>query len=538
LFCLSLILPAVTCMNNIDIYTKFSNSTNIKSLDNWIQSQKLITSDGIAGEHFGCSVSLSGDTALIGAAWRDCDDGTEVGTGAAYVFIRNGTIWTQQAKLLASDGSTEDGFGGSVSLDGDTALIGAEWDDDNGTCSGSAYVFTRNGTTWTQQAKLTASDGTAADHFGCSVSLSGDTALIGAFFDEEYGWDGYVGSAYVFTRNGTKWIQQQKLTTLDGWESPTFGWSVSLSGDTALIGAIYGSNNDGWMSGSAYVFTFDDRKWIHQQKLTASDSGYMDGFGSSVSLYGDTALIGAEWDDNGSAYVFTRNGTKWIQQQKLTASDGKEFNLFGGSVSLDGDTALIGAYGDDRNKEYPGSAYVFTYNGSTWIQQQKLTASDGNKFDNFGCSVCLNGDIALIGARYDDDKGTDSGSAYIFTKNKSPYKPTITGQVKIRPNREYEYKFVSMDPEGDDIEYCIDWGDNSSEVIIGPYPSGAEATAKHAWSEEGSYIIKAKARDVYGAESDWATLTVSMPKNKMNYVLNSLLGRLLNYLSFFPIWGE
>ena len=150
------------------------------------------------------------------------------------MFTRTGTTWTQQAKLLASDGAAGDRFG-IVSLSGDTALIGAHYDDDNGIDSGSAYVFTRTGTTWTQQAKLLASDGAAGDHFGASVSLDGDTALIGAHRMMTTELDS--GSAYVFTRTGTTWTQQAKLLASDGAAGDWFGATVSLYGDTALIGA-------------------------------------------------------------------------------------------------------------------------------------------------------------------------------------------------------------------------------------------------------------------------------------------------------------
>ena len=149
--------------------------------------------------------------------------------------MRSGTTWTQQQKLTASDGASEDRFGYSVSLSGDYALIGASFVDDNGSESGSAYVFVRSGTTWTQQQKLTASDGAANDHFGYSVSLSGDCALIGAWGDDDSGSES--GSAYVFVRSGTTWTEQQKLTASDGASTDLFGYSVSISGDTAIVGA-------------------------------------------------------------------------------------------------------------------------------------------------------------------------------------------------------------------------------------------------------------------------------------------------------------
>jgi hypothetical protein len=302
-------VPAVESLKNSAINSTVPSPPLTSMAAKWTEKQKFLASDAAAGDYFGGSVSLDGDTALIGAAW---DDDNGISSGSAYVFTRTGTNWTQQAKLLASDGVTGDYFGVSVSLSGDTALIGADGDDDNGASSGSAYVFTRTGTTWTQQQKLTASDGVAEDRFAGSVSLAGDTALIGAYRDDDNGVDS--GSAYVFTRTGTTWTQQQKLTASDGVAEDRFAGSVSLAGDTALIGA-YRDDDKGVDSGSAYVFTRTGTTWTQQQKLTASDGVAEDYFGFSVSLAGDTALIGAPLAGNngvGSAYVFTRTGNTWI----------------------------------------------------------------------------------------------------------------------------------------------------------------------------------------------------------------------------------
>jgi hypothetical protein len=403
----TLVSAGKSLQNNLGNATNPNNLQSISSGD-WIEKQKLLASDGETQDYFGGSISINGDTALIGAYDEN------VGRGAVYVFTRtDATTWAEQAKLTASDGTISDLFGCSVSLFGDIALIGASRDDDAGQMSGSAYVFIRNGTTWTQQQKLLASDGAATDSFGCSVSLFGDTALIGAY--------GMGGSAYVFTRTGSSWIQQTKLTAPGGTIMNAFGWSVSLDGDTALIGDIHDDGN-AENTGATYVFTCTGTTWTQQQKLLASDGATDDVFGSDVSLSADTALIGAYGDDDngadsGSAYVFVRTGTTWAQQQKLLTSDGAADDQFSrGSVSLDGDTALIGAWNDDDYGVDSGSAYVFTRNGTTWTQQQKLFAVDGVADDFFGCSVSLSANVALIGAALDDDNGFNSGSAYVFTK--------------------------------------------------------------------------------------------------------------------------
>jgi hypothetical protein len=362
-----------------------------------VPAQKLLADDGGPADRFGSALAVSGDTAVIAA---DCDDSA---TGAAYVFTRTGGVWTQQRKLTANDGAAYNYFGSSVAVSGDTALIGATRED---IYRGSAYVFIRTGGVWHQQQKLMAGDGTAGDYFGHSVSVSGDTAVVGASYDNNK-----IGSAYVFTRTNGVWHQQQKLTAADGATDDHFGCSVSLSGNTMVVGASY----DDTKSGSAYVFTRTGGVWHQQQKLTADNRAVGDDFGQSVSVSGETAVVGAYYDDDkvGSAYVFTRaaDGT-WSQQAKLTADDGAAWDRFGWSVSVSGDMALIGAFGDDSVK---GSAYVFTRAADgTWSQQQKLLAGDGAAADEFGQSVSVSGDTAVIGALGDDDKGSGSGSAYIF----------------------------------------------------------------------------------------------------------------------------
>ncbi len=250
--------PAVESLKNNTMNATIP-STPLTSMTAWIEKQKLLASDGATEDEFGSSVSLSG---LIGA-FGDNDNGDS--SGSAYVFTRSDTSWTQQAKLLASDAAAEDWFGYSISLSGDTALIGALGDDDNGNWSGSAYVFTRTGTSWTQQAKLIAMDGATNDRFGISVALNGDTAIIGALGDDDNGERS--GSAYIFIRTGTTWTQQQKLLASDGAADAMFGCSVSLDIDTAIIGA-FGADNS---TGSAYVFTRTDISWTQQAKLLTSD---------------------------------------------------------------------------------------------------------------------------------------------------------------------------------------------------------------------------------------------------------------------------
>jgi hypothetical protein len=240
--------------------------------------------------------------------------------------------------------------------------------------------------TLTEIQKLLASDGEAFDDFGVSVAVDENTAVIGARLDNDNGSDS--GSAYVFTRdvNGD-WTEQQKLTASDGAAFDRFGMRVAVDGDTVVIGAE-SDDDDGASSGSAYVFTRSGGVWTEQPKLTASDAAAGDLFGSAVAVDGGTAIIGAEREDqngsnSGSAYVFTRNAGVWTEQQKLTAGNGTDFDDFGNSIAMDGNTAVIGArFGDIGNlfvEQDFGTAYVFTSNAGVWTEQQMLSASDGVK---------------------------------------------------------------------------------------------------------------------------------------------------------------
>ncbi len=380
--------------------------------------QKLLASDGAAGNLFGITVAVDGDTAVIGAL---LDDDAGANSGSAYVFTRDEFgIWSQQAKLTASDGAAIDRFGISVAVDGDTAVIGAFFDDDGGANSGSAYVFARSAGMWTEQAKLTASDAAAADRFGRGVAVDGDTAVIGASLG-----DGSVfasGSAYVFTRDEFGiWSQRAKLTASDGAAIDRFGISVAVDGDTAVIGALL-DDDAGANSGSAYVFTRSAGMWTEDLKLIASDAAAGDQFGISVAVGGDTAVIGAFFDDDGgansgSAYVFARSAGMWTEQAKLTASDAAAADRFGISVAVDGNTAVIGAFLGDGIIVDSGSAYVFTRSAGMWTEELKLTASDAAASDRFGRAVAVDGNTAVIGAFLGDDGGADSGSAYVFAFN-------------------------------------------------------------------------------------------------------------------------
>ena len=267
-----------------------------------------------------------------------------------------------EARLTASDGAPNDYFGDSVSVSGDTVVVGADGRD---SYAGSAYVFVRSGTVWSEQQQLVPADGAVSAGFTWSVSVSGDTVVVGAPSDETAGGL-YAGSAYVFVRSGTVWSQQRKLRAADGAWDDLFGWSVSVSGDTVVVGAP-GDDAVGSFKGWAYVFERSGTGWSQQQKLRAPDGAVGDAFGDSVSVSGDTVVVGAPFDDTaagvGSAYVFVRWRTVWIPRQKLRVWDGTT-SAFGLSVSVSGDMVVGGApFEETAGGPYAGSAYVFVKPG-------------------------------------------------------------------------------------------------------------------------------------------------------------------------------
>ncbi len=379
-----------------------------------VEIVKLLADDATFSDLFGFAVAIDGDTAIVGA-YGDTPNGFS--SGSAYIMTNNGGTWTQQAKIVPADGGLDQWFGHSVSISGDTVLIGARRDDDNGVLSGSAYIYTNDGGVWTQQAKLLADDGAIGDDFGYTVSISGDTALIGAWRDGD--GNSWQGAAYVFTRTDGAWTQQAKITPDDADAGKEFGNAVSVSGDTAIVGA-YAENDNGMLSGTAYIFARSGGTWTQQAKLLPLDPEEFDQFGYSVSISSDqsSVIVGSRYDNDrsGSAYIFTDNTGPWMQQTKLFPLDGSGSNgdEFGFSVAIDGDRAIVGAPRHAGFGENAGTVYVFDRTGNVWPHMAKLSPSDAFVFDQFGYAVSMRGDAGIFGAHLNEDDGFQSGSAYVY----------------------------------------------------------------------------------------------------------------------------
>lgn len=420
--------------------------------------------------------------------------------GAAYVFVSTLTGWEQQAYLKASNTGAGDRFGISVSLSGDTAVIGAQGEagpstgvngpesSDAASKAGAAYIFVRSGITWSQQAYIKASNTGVEDAFGHAVDISGDLVVVGALREASpaMGVDGDqapntaigAGAAYVFGRTGTTWAQQAYLKASNANGADFFGVSVSVSGDTIVVGArsedsgAPGGNGNPMIptngSGAAYVFKQTGTTWVEEALLKASYPESGDQFGSGVSISGNTLIVGARQersgatgvngdesdnsvDSAGAAYIFIRSGSNWSQEAYLKASDPGISDRFGWRVSLHGDRAIVGCpfessdasgiHGDpfNDNSLNSGAAHLFRRFGTTWIPEAYLKASNSGPSDQFGFGVAIGSDAAIVGATSEDsnatgvggDQSDDSlsfaGAAYVFDLEAMPYADFCNG---------------------------------------------------------------------------------------------------------------
>lgn len=366
---------------------------------------------------FGLSVGLSGNTAVVGSPYA------RNGAGAVYVYVRSGTTWSRQAKLSDPGPIGYDEFGISVALSGDTLLVGARTKTVAGQGgAGAAYVYVRSGTSWTRQATLKASDAAPNADFGFSVALSGDTALVGAPWSTVAGQSD-AGTAYVFERSGTTWSPQAELSDPDAVANDEFGRPVVLSNGTALIGAS-GTTVGGLLdAGAVYVYDGSGADWSQDAVLTDPDTTAWEAFGNSLALSGGTALIGADCattggqDQGGAAYVFAGSGASWTPQAELTASSPESYAHFGNSVAISDTTAIVGATGLSGN-------YVFTGSGASWSQQTQLMAPGGQ-------ALALSSDTALIGAFPFDAAYVFAGSGASWSQQVEYAPPVNTGQPTV-----------------------------------------------------------------------------------------------------------
>ena len=467
------------------------------TVDPIAQQAYIKASNTNQGDLFGSAVAVSGNTAVVGA-FAEASSSTGVNgvqsnndapfAGAAYVFVRSGSTWSQQAYLKASNTEAGDLFAASVAISDDTIVIGAQNESSSATgvngdqfadtagAAGAAYVFVRNGSTWSQQAYLKASNTDPIDHFGYQVAVLDDTIAVAAISEDSLatGVNGdqgdndalSSGAVYVFTRTGTTWSQQAYVKASNTEQGDEFGFTVALSGQTLVVAAddedsaalgVNGNqlDNTALGAGAIYVFVRSGTTWSQQAYIKASNTETADRFGWSASISGDTLAVGAIGEDSkvtgingnqgdnqavqsGAAYVFVRSGTTWSQQAYIKASNTGAQDGFGFALGLSGESLVVGAQGEDSNatgingsqnnnsEASAGAAYLFRRTGTTWAQFAYIKASNTQNADVFGIAVGLDGDLLVVGAQGEasnasgingtqtNNQAGNAGAAYAF----------------------------------------------------------------------------------------------------------------------------
>ena len=457
----------------------------------------------------------------------------------------------QQAYIKASNSGADDNFG-KVALDGDTLVVGASGESSNATgingnqldnsasSAGAVYVFVRSGNTWSQQAYIKASNTDANDYFGSSIAIAGDTIVVGAYGEDSNatGINGNEtnnsvatsGAVYVFTRTGSTWSQQAYIKASNTNANDWFGGSVSISGDTLVVGArgedshAFGVNGDQTSninpdSGAAYVFTRTGSTWSQQAYIKASNGGGFDYFGLPVVISGDTLVVGAFSEDSnatgvngnqtndsspdsGAAYVFTRTGSIWSQQAYLKASNTDTGDRFGNSLAISGDTLVVGAWQEDSNATGingnqggnsatdSGAAYVFTRAGSNWSQQAYIKASNTEIYDYFGMPIALSGDILLIGSNEDsnaigvngnqaDNSADGSGAAYVFQRTGATWNQNA--YIKASNTEAGDSFGSSIALSGNTLVVGADWESSNATGVNGNQADNSESASGAAY---------------------------------------------------------
>ncbi|KAA3598077.1 MAG: hypothetical protein DWQ06_13345 [Calditrichaeota bacterium] len=378
---------------------------------------KLVASDGAKNHYFGKSVAIDNEYAVIGASW------TEDRKGSVYIFSKDENMWIEETKLVASDGETEDYFGEEVDVSGDFVIVGSPYDDGLYKDSGSAFIFHRTGGKWTLQEKLNSDAYFSRNNFGQSVSIDGNYAIIGASGDNDVPEGS--GSAYIFVRSGTSWNQQAKLTAKIPQKNAHFGTSVSISNNYAIIGAPFEnySNKENESVGAVYVFKRIGKKWLQTTKLSAKGTR-SSSFGKEVSISGDNIIVSAKttFKENsiGAVYIFHKNQNKWLLESKLISEQLKETNakinrvFFGSSVTINENYAIVGAMYSGFKEKTTGSASVYHRVNKKWLLLSIIRSSDIAPLDYFGCAASISKNYYIIGAAWKESKEFGTGSAYIY----------------------------------------------------------------------------------------------------------------------------
>jgi len=491
-------IPGENAENAAYVFDRNSGGSN-----NWGQVRKVVAADDVSGNAFGLSLSISDDTAVIGA--RGTPNGSAVQQGAAYVFKQNSggaDNWGLVKKITAADGAAGDLFGWSVSLDGKTLVLGAPLDNSANLDQGSAYIFKTENDAWVEDAKPLPTGCSVDDAFGYSVSISGDTAVVGTLA-ADVGANANQGTVYIFERNQggpDTWGLVKTITSSDGAADDRFGTSVSVSANSVIVGAYRHAFGANQAQGAAYIFDRNQggtNNWGEVKKLLASDGTAFDSFGLSVSISNDTALVGSYFHKvganglQGAAYVFERNAggsNNWGESKILTASDGAVADEFGWSVAISNDTAVVGAINAKVGANFQqGKAHVFERNrggANNWGEAKRLVASDGAAVDDFGIRVAISGNTVVVGAFFHDVSGKENqGSAYVYERDQGG--ASNWGETK---------HLISADgAAGDGFGFAV--GISGDAIVVGANAHGVGANL----SQGSAYVFGRNA----GGANNW-----------------------------------
>lgn len=356
---------------------------------------------------FGIPVDIDGNTAAIrGGGFRFGD----FPNGTVCIYAREGTTWSREQCVTDTDDvpNSDDGYGNGIALSGDTLVVGASSDATNGLIAGAAYVYVRNGHTWSLQQKLFPSDPSPLAQFGIAVDIVGDTIVIGAYGDDDSGYG--TGAAYVFRRNGTVWTEEQKLKASDEQAESSFGLSVSINGQTIAVGSPSASSPETQFCGAVYAFVNNGSGWQQQAKITPNNTMPNQQFGFTVSISGDTIVAAAPGEvigapsveaqnvrSKGAVYIFDRTGTSWGHQKRFFERDTNRTGGFAVRAAIDGDTIIVGDPTYDAGARFTGAVYVFERNGNGWTLKYTLAADDGEFLQVMGLSIAISGDTVIAG---------------------------------------------------------------------------------------------------------------------------------------------
>ncbi|MDH3986589.1 MAG: FG-GAP repeat protein, partial [Gammaproteobacteria bacterium] len=459
-------------------------SVFVRGIEGWQHQQRLTAFDAIDGENFGAAMSLDGDTIIIGApTGLTAEAGTAV-SGTTYFYQRIGNVWSSQQKRSAPDATVGDLFGSSVSLYGDMAVIGVPADDDNGFVnSGAAFSFRIIPAT---ERKLVAYDPTTFAQFGVQVAVSEDTLVIGSHQHEHSGLS-KAGAVYIHKRIGRDWPLQQKIIASDAAVNDLFGASVDIDGNRIVVGAPGKDGGDG----AAYMFERVGTVWFERQKVVSGQADVAgDGFGSSVGVGGNWAVVGAEYDSDiasnaGSGFVFEFDGFEWLLRDTLLAADISADQQFGNGIGMDGDSIVVSASGPG------GGVYVYARSGSLWPQEAKLNSPAGQLIS----AVAISGDTVIAGASSDATEAVNAGAAYIYRRPFSVLPAATLPVVILSPSDPAPEKYFGSSVAVRSDQYLVVAGGDNSK--------GTNSGAAYNFREfDGVFIEQRKLVSSSGQEGD------------------------------------